>query len=182
MNRRLVRLTVVALIALVTAGCAGGSAGDDSGVDGATSAGSATSAADTARDKAVRYAECMRDNGVAAFPDPDASGRLTIDSVANAAGLDTSAQAFEEALASCSALEPPGFTGEARTSEQQLAALRFAQCMRENGVADFPDPEPDGPLVDTNRIPSTDREGGMAILDAAMEACGDIIVDQLGNR
>ena len=31
--------------------------------------------------KAVKFAECMRDNGVSAFPDPDASGRLTIDGV-----------------------------------------------------------------------------------------------------
>ena len=30
----------------------------------------------TDRDKAVEFAECMRDNGVGEFPDPDASGEL----------------------------------------------------------------------------------------------------------
>src|SRR5580700_5118609 len=51
-------------------------------------------------------------------------------------------------------------------------AVKFAECMRANGVPDFPDPTPDGPLVDTNRIPSTATPGGMSILNAAMQKCG----------
>ena len=44
--------------------------------------------------------------------------------------------------------------------------------MRDNGVPDFPDPTQDGPLVDTNRIPSAATPGGMSILNAAMRKCG----------
>ena len=44
---------------------------------------------------------------------------------------------------------------------QQEAALKFAQCIRENGVKDFPDPANGEPLVDTNRIPSAAADGGM---------------------
>jgi hypothetical protein len=40
-------------------------------------------------------------------------------------------------------------------------------------VKDFPDPAPDAPLVDTNRIPSSATEGGMSILNAAMQKCRD---------
>jgi hypothetical protein len=40
-------------------------------------------------------------------------------------------------------------------------------------VKDFPDPALDEPLVDTNRIPSTDTPGGMSILNAAMLKCRD---------
>ena len=64
--------------------------------------------------------------------------------------------------------------GSKRSSQQQEAALKFAQCIRDNGVKDFPDPIPDGPLVDTNRIPSSAPPGGMSILNAAMQKCRDV--------
>ena len=128
----------------------------------------------TNRDQAVKFAGCMRAHGVREFPDPDASGNLTIDQIANGSSLDTSSAAFKQAISACKDLEPPGFTGGKRSPEQQKAALKFAQCIRENGVKDFPDPAPDGPLVDTNRIPSAARNGGMSILNAAMQKCRDL--------
>jgi hypothetical protein len=118
----------------------------------------------------VKFAECMRANGIRAFPDPDASGELTIDAVANRSSLDTNSAAFEQALSACK--EPSGFAGHARSREQQAAALEFARCIRDNGVTDFPDPAKDDPLVDTRRIPSSNRPGGMSILNAAMRTCG----------
>ena len=108
----------------------------------------------TNHEKAVKFAKCMRSNGVSEFPDPGASGKLTIDAVANGSSLDTSTPAFTQAVSACRALEPAGFTGSKRSSQQQQAALKFAQCIRTNGVKDFPDPTPNGPLIDTNRIPS----------------------------
>ena len=62
-----------------------------------------------------------------------------------------------------------------RSAEEQERALKFAQCIRDNGVEDFPDPAPGEPLVDTNRIPSAASSGGMAILNAAMQKCGDLV-------
>jgi hypothetical protein len=121
--------------------------------------------------KAVKFAECMRRNGVGQFPDPDASGKLTIDAVANGSSLDTGAPAFKQAISACKDLEPAGFTGGKRSPEQQTGALRFAQCIRANGVTDFPDPVNGQPLVDTNRIPSANRPGGISILNAAMQKC-----------
>ena len=154
------------LAVLIAAGCSGSPAGGSAGSGGAA-------AGDTARAQAVRFSQCMRDNGVGEFPDPDASGELTIDAVANDASVDTGSAAFEGALEACKDLKPPGFTGTQRDAEQQRTALRFAQCIREHGVQDFPDPTPDSPLVDTNRIPSANTEGGMSILNAAMKACAD---------
>ena len=141
------------------------------GCGGTRSSGGGTTTA-TPREKTVKFAECMRANGIRAFPDPDASGELTIDGVANGSSLDTNSAAFEQALSACKALEPSGFTGDARSREQQAAALEFAQCIRDNGVNDFPDPTKDDPLVDTRRIPSSNRPGGMSILNAAMRKCG----------
>jgi hypothetical protein len=60
--------------------------------------------------------------------------------------------------------------------------LRFAQCIRDNGVKDFPDPTPDGPLVDTNRIPSANQPGGMSILNAAMQKCGELAQRVIGSQ
>lgn len=164
MTRRRRPLAALALVAVIGAGCSKGPGHSES-------ANTVRRDTPTDRDKAMQFAECMRDNGVRAFPDPDASGQLTIDAVANGSSVDTSTAAFEQAVSACRDLEPAGFTGDKRTAEQQQAGLRFAQCIRDNGVADFPDPDPNGPLVDTNRIPSAARPGGIGMLDAAMQKC-----------
>ena len=123
--------------------------------------------------KAVKFAKCMRSHGVSEFPDPGASGKLTIDGIANGSSLDPSTPAFKQAISACKDLEPAGFTGSKRSPQQQTAALKFAQCIRDNGVNDFPDPANGQPLVDTNRIPSSATSSGMSILNAAMQKCGD---------
>ena len=161
----LAALAVIALVALISA--CGSSAPAETG---STGGGNNTSAN---AQKGVRFAECMRHNGVSNFPDPDASGKLTIDAVANGSSLDTSTPTFKQAISACRDLEPVGFTGSKRSSQQQQAALKFAQCIRDHGVKDFPDPLPNGPLVDTNRIPSTAEPGGMSNLHTAMQNCGD---------
>jgi len=78
-----------------------------------------------------------------------------------------------QAIAACKDLQPPGFTGNRRTAQEQENALKFAQCIRDNGVGDFPDPTPYGPLIDTNRIPSAAGRVGANIpgLREAMEQC-----------
>ena len=116
----------------------------------------------------------MRKNGVSGFPDPSATGKLTIDAVANGSSLDTSTPAFTQALSACKELEPAGFMGTQRSSQQQEAALKFARCIRHNGATDFPDPTPNGPLVDTGRIPSAVEPGGMSCSAAAMQKCSDV--------
>lgn len=161
----LAALALIALVALIS-GCGSSAPADTGRSSGATHASAAAQ-------QGVKFAECMRHNGVSNFPDPNASGRLTIDAVANGSSLDTSTPAFKQAMTACKDLEPAGFTGSKRTSQQQKAGLEFAQCIREHGVTDFPDPLPNGPLVDTNRIPSTAQPGGMSLLRTAMQNCSD---------
>ena len=165
--RPLVAPALVALISLISAGC-GSSAPAETGTGG----GGNNTAANA--QKAVKFAECMRNNGVSQFPDPGASGKLTIDVIANGSSLDPSAPAFKHAIAACKNLEPSGFMGHKRSAPEQEAALKFAQCIRANDVPDYPDPIPNGPLVDTNRIPSSNSPGGMTILNAAMQKCRDM--------
>jgi hypothetical protein len=167
----LVALAIVglAIVALISAGCSNAPAASHGTV------------ASAAGDQAVKFAQCMRDNGVRDFPDPDASGTLTIETVANGTSIDTDSASFQRAITACKDLVPAGFTGFARTPEQQQAALGFAQCIRDNGVKDFPDPAIDEPLVNTNVIPSAATEHGMTILHAAMETCGDFAEEAIGQ-
>ena len=134
------------------------------------------------RSEAAKFSACMRDNGVKNFPDPDASGELTADGVANGSSVDTNGPAWSKAIAACKDLQPAGFTGTKRSAEQQATSIKFAQCIRENGVPDFPDPDPNGPLVDTNRIPSSNSKAGMTALNAAMKTCGAVFDGQLGLK
>jgi hypothetical protein len=152
------------MVALIGAGCSNTSAEDGN-----------TDSKNAATDgKAMKFAECMRDNGVRDFPDPDASGELTIDGVLNGSSLDPSSAAWKQATAACKDLQPPGYTGDKDvTPEQQDRRLEFAQCMRDNGVEDFPDPARGEPLVNTNIIPSAAEPGGMDTINAAMQACRD---------
>jgi hypothetical protein len=173
MTKKLRPLAAFAMVALIGAGCSDDSDGTGTGSDAAAN-----------QTQAVKFAECMRDNGVSEFPDPDASGELTIDGVVNGSSLDTSTPAWKEAISACRDLQPPGFTGTEVSADEQEVRLEFAQCMRDNGVEDFPDPTEDGPLIDTTRIPSAAGRGARDIpgFDAAVDKCGAIFSGELGLR
>jgi hypothetical protein len=162
-------LTLAALcpVALIGAGCSNGSAENGStGTASSSGTGGNTNATD--QDKAVKFAECVRNNGVGDFPDPNAKGEFVY-------GVSVSPAVWKKAVDACKDLQPPGTLSSKRSPKQQTASLRFAQCIRDNGVKDFPDPANGEPLVDTRRIPSTDRNGGMSILNAAMQKCRGVM-------
>lgn len=174
-RRPLVALVLVSLIALVGAGCgsntATGAASSGSSTGSGASSGSASNGGNTQatkREKAVKFAECVRAQGVPHFPDPDATGNFNF-------AVDVSAATFTSAVNACKALQPPGTLSAHRSPKQQSAALRFAQCVRANGVPDFPDPVNGQPLIDTDHIPSSNSPSGMSILNAATHRCGSVL-------
>jgi predicted small secreted protein len=174
MKRTVWPLAALATLAVLVAGCGNGTQGVPAGA-GNIAAPSGGNGTGSIHEKAVKFAECMRANGVSAFPDPAASGSFTIDAVVNGSSLDPSSAAWKKAVGACKNLEPPGFTGGKVTPSQRTSRLKFAQCMRDNGVPDFPDPTPNGPLIDTNRIPSLagkDPRNDPG-LNAAMQTCRD---------
>ncbi len=71
--RPLATLTMVAPISVIGAGC-GSNAPSETGTAGSSGTGGTEKATD--RDKAVKFAECVRENGVSNFPDPDAEGEF----------------------------------------------------------------------------------------------------------
>jgi hypothetical protein len=165
MSRKLRPLAALALVVLTSAGC-GSNAPSETGSSASADTGGNKNATD--QDKAVKFAECIRAHGVPHFPDPDAKGEFVF-------GIDVSPAVWQKAVDACEALEPPGALSGKRGPKQQSAALRFAGCIRENGVKDFPDPVNGDPLVDTTKIPSSNSPGGMTILNAAMKKCGAVL-------
>jgi hypothetical protein len=165
-------LALVALIGLVGAGCSDGPA-ENGGTGTASSAGTDQPAGD--RDKGVKFAECVRENGVSDFPDPDASGDYSY-------GVSVRPEVWTKAVEACKDLQPPGTLSSQRTPEQQKEGLEFARCMRENGVPDFPDPVDGEPLINTYKIPSSEKNGGMTILNAAIGKCRDHLAQAAAGR
>ncbi|MEO6395682.1 MAG: hypothetical protein ABIO40_07195 [Devosia sp.] len=111
-------------------------------------------------DAALAYSQCMRDNGYAEFPDPDSEGGFQF--LIN----PQTAPRFKAAAAACDHLAPGAF-GEAITPDNLEALLKLSQCVRENGVPDFPDPDAEGryDLRNVGIGPGDSR------FEAAMAAC-----------
>jgi len=170
-------LVMAVIVAVIAAGCGG--TPSSNGARTATAAHVSTTNRTrslTAREKAVKFSECLRAHGVSDFPDPNASGEFP------SYGVSVTAAVWTKAVAACKSLQPPGSLSAHLTQTQFAAALEFAQCVREHGVPDFPDPVNGQPLIDTNRIPSANKPGGMTILNAATHTCGRLLAQQTGGR
>jgi hypothetical protein len=182
MSRKRWPLAALATVALIGAGCSNGSAekrntgsGSGSSAGTASSSGTGGSTKLTARDKGVKFSECIRAHGVPDFPDPNAKGDYQY-------GVSVTAAVWKRATTACKDLQPPGTLSGKRTPKQQSASLRFANCIRANGVKDFPDPVNGEPLVNTYKIPSSNKPGGMDILNAAMHKCGHVLREAAGGQ
>jgi hypothetical protein len=143
-RRALILTCVVAVAAfsLLAAGC--GSGGSPGVANVASTAPAATTT--TSQKGLLAFSQCMRQNGVPNFPDPQrfAGGnvKLTIHNLAPS----------QAALSACSHLLPTnGGSGSQETAQQQRTrradALSFARCMRSHGVSRFPDPTAQGQLT-----------------------------------
>jgi hypothetical protein len=159
------------MLALVGAGCS--NAPSKTGT--ASSSGTGGNKQATARDKAVKFAECIRAHGVSDFPDPNEKNQFEY-------GVSVTPAVWKRATTACKDLQPPGTLSSKRTPKEQSASLRFAQCIRDNGVKDFPDPVNGEPLVNTYKIPSSNRPGGMTILNDAMHKCGYVLKEAAGGQ
>jgi hypothetical protein len=162
-----------AAIALVTlAACSSGSESprvasvDSQSTTTAAPAGGAASSAQTPLAQAQAYSQCMRRHGVPNFPDPELTpggdyGYRTV-------GIDGESAAFQGALQACKDLPSPWqSTGKQLSPAQQQAWLRWAKCIRANGVADFADPTFSGEEVHI----SGGGPGSSPQLRSAMNTC-----------
>lgn len=83
--------------------------------------------------QAVAYAQCMRQHGDPAFPDPASNG-----SFPNTGSLDLSSPQYKAAASACKSLEPAPNSAQYQRGYEQL--LKYSACMRSHGISNYPDP------------------------------------------
>ncbi|MEU9795511.1 hypothetical protein AB0E27_33900 [Streptomyces sparsogenes] len=141
---------VVSVVALGLGGCGGGGGG---GGDEVASAGDGrTKASKTGQGEIARYVEgqrrfvkCLREEGVD-VPDPDAKGHIDYGDTRE---LKADPK-FTRAQVKCQEFSLPVPEELERQQVPKLSAKeiatqkRYAECMQENGVTEFPDVGPDG--------------------------------------
>ena len=179
MARSAAAFTVTAVTVLAAAACGGSPSGHVAQV-GSTATRTSTAPASSS---AVAFSSCMRANGVASFPDPDATGALP---KVNLQQLGVSASRFASADHTCAHLLP---TSDVETSvteclstgacpqpllhEIMTEGLTFARCMRADGVTNFPDPTRDrldgAPVFDLFALHGTDWRSPQ--IDRKLDAC-----------
>jgi hypothetical protein len=175
--RRYTIALLLGLMALSVAACSD----DDDGGGVATADGATESASEDAGDgdgedldgfeQALAYSECMRENGIADFPDPERNGENGV-GLSLPEGVDPQDEDFKAAEEACEDMMPGPGEGETLDPEVYEALLDYSECMRENGVTEFPDPEPNGGIMmngdDMGFDPQSDE------FQAADEACAEL--------
>ncbi|MFB9658383.1 hypothetical protein ACFQS3_19265 [Glycomyces mayteni] len=174
MRRYLIAL-LLCLTALTAAAC--GDDADDGGV--ASVDGDASESASEGGDgedldgfeQALAYSECMRENGVPDFPDPEQNGDGGV-GLSLPEGLDPEDEDFKAAEAACEDQMPGPDENATMDPEVYEALLAYSECMRENGVPGFPDPEPNGGIMMNGDELGVDPQGQE--MKDAQAACQDL--------
>src|SRR5690606_34621378 len=89
----------------------------------------------------LAFVACMREAGIEDMPDPvpgDTSGRSAVRYALDVMGKGSD-PVFQAALDECMDLLPPPPAPEPRSSDEVEALHQFARCMRDHGLAEFPD-------------------------------------------
>ncbi|MCF2531646.1 hypothetical protein [Yinghuangia soli] len=109
----------------------------------------------------VKYAQCMRENGVD-MPDPSADGMMQAMPAGEAGSAEMAK--VEKASEACRKWLPNGGeVTEKQKAEDREKQLKMAKCLREHGL-NVNDPEPNGGLA-------IGIDGDQAKVDEAMKAC-----------
>jgi hypothetical protein len=126
------RILALAIFLPMLAAC-----GDSSGGSGAEADGTAA----TSNDQYVKFAQCMRQNGVPNWPDPIDGDkfRMPMGSDGKTPLINPNSPGFKNASQKCKSIAPPGWDGSPRDPAVEAQMLKYAQCMRKNGVPQFSD-------------------------------------------
>lgn len=126
-------------------------------------------------DAALIYAQCIRENGLPEWPDPQPDGTFMM---RRDQGMSFNDPRRAAAMEACQDLRPAGFSGSAgiggaggaggMTMDQETLLI-FAQCMRDNGVSGFPDPSATGGGMIIG--PQTGIDPNSAAFQAAVQTC-----------
>ncbi|MQA60440.1 MAG: hypothetical protein GEU86_02890 [Actinophytocola sp.] len=167
------RILATAALLMTLAACSD-AAGNGIATAGGT--GSETTTASPANEEkdGRKFAQCMRDNGVEMDdPDPNQPGRVEIRE--RKGERDKVRQAMEK----CRKFLP---TPSKEDLEKALEGMQeMAECMRANGVPEFPDPEPDGGGLRLDAGPGTGIDPDSPEFKAAEEKCREHLPERPGR-
>ncbi len=179
-SRRKHRLAAVLCTGLIALGGCTGKGG------GANAGASPSPTLTDAQIQAVvnELVQCMRDNGAPGMPDVKVENGKVVEPDENTVD-ETTKQNAESAFNACASIRdrlPPSVFGEGGSEShpaddpgpgpQDVPALRrFAECMRQNGVPEWPDPNADGSFPAGSVL---DTEGKSPRVIAGFRACEGI--------
>ncbi|TMR22388.1 hypothetical protein ETD86_11870 [Nonomuraea turkmeniaca] len=133
---------VALLLAVGTAGCARHHDPTVATAGSGEPKAGASAAAGNDQTSALKFSQCMRDQGLTWFPDPDAEGNLGVHAPD---GVDQSK--VDKAEEACKAYSPwRGRQGQQISAEDLNKLRKVSQCMRDHGFAKYPDPDANGSI------------------------------------
>lgn len=112
-----------------------------------------------------QLSQCLRTHGVPGFPDPVVNPQTNRPEMP--ANLPPVTAAAKTACGSIARSLPGGNKEKEATAAQLQALRRFAQCMRDQGMPDWPDPDPRGAFPLNDRL----KNGGKRLFLTQMRAC-----------
>lgn len=142
--RRIVpAVTVLRAVAVLTAfGVLATACSDSSSGPGVANSASPSSPSSLASAGPLALARCMRAHGVRDFPDPDSSGNFDL---SGGGDLNPANPTYQAAARACRSLGSAGKGSAPSLPPQQIAAsVKFATCMRNHGIKNYPDPDSSG--------------------------------------
>jgi hypothetical protein len=100
---------------------------------------------------AYKFSTCMRQHGVADFPDPSVTSSPGQQKIAIQVPADANTVQFAAAQKDCRGIMPGPSNGDLAAQAQQQRVqkqglLSFARCVRRRGITNFPDPDAQGHL------------------------------------
>jgi hypothetical protein len=118
----------------------------------------------------IQLAQCARANGVPNFPDPTQApdGSWQFPSSADGLQLPSACDSLKRGMGG-QGNSPKPVSGADMTKLQQ-----FAQCMRQQGIPDWPDPQSDGSFI----LPARISQGGKAMSSGPTKACRQYLPSQ----
>lgn len=160
-RRHAILVASLAGIAILVAACS-------SNGSPAASGGSSSSPA-SSKTVELEFTQCMRSHGVSDFPEPNAEGGVSI-----SGNIDINSAQYKNAYSLCS--KKYGFSGTvspAQSSQMLADNLKYAACMRSQGIKDFPDPNSQGQFQ-IQAAPTSDLNPSNPRYQAANKVCSHL--------
>jgi hypothetical protein len=179
MTKPVATLFVTALLAAAVSACDSGA--PDPSASSAAPVGSQQQISALARE----YSQCMRNHGIANFPDPTISdGNVSYGG--DDPSIKTAMGGHPEAITACKSIQDrisqTGGKNWRPTAADMQKLLQFAKCVREHGVPEWPDPDADGKFTISPKLEDEDPQTRIYPAHAACKGYWDGFVNFHGGK